>query len=369
VASARFSPDGRRVVTAAYDHRARIFEARPESRPPEVVADLVRRRVPLVLAPGGNLLPRQAAAPKSPGAPRGKSQERLARQAAQEPAVRATFDLPTAHARPLLQPFAFEWSTVGPDGAARQQKGSGKLFREDLGGSVHLDMVAIPGGRFVMGSADALGQSEEQPRHEVTVAPFFMGRYEVTQAQWKAIMGDHRFTFHDRDDLPVESVTWYEAMEFCERLSRLTGRTYRLPTDAEWEYACRAGTETEFAHGDTVSLPLVNIDHHGNHGDAPGGYRRRTTPVGSLPNANAFGLYDMHGNVFEWCLDPFHEHYRGAPADGSSWEDGPPSAFRVLRGGSWRWVAYYARSAYRRRLSPDSWGNDLGFRVVVPATE
>jgi formylglycine-generating enzyme required for sulfatase activity len=371
VAGASFSPDGQKLVIASYDHLARIYTLSAETRSPRAVARLVQRLIPFELRSGGALLPRPAPQGGAPARSRpGQSVQVATRQAQLASRPRATHDLPTAHARPVLQSYRFRTVRQGARGQPGQESsGEARFFREDLGQGVHLDMVAVPAGQFTMGSRDPQGQNEELPRHPVSLPAFFVGKFEVTQAQWRAVMGDHRFTFHDRDDLPVESVTWHEAMEFCERLSRLTGRSYRLPSDAEWEYACRAGTDTEFAHGDAVSVELVNIDPHDLPGPQSAAYRRRTTPVGSLGVANAFGLYDMHGNVFEWCLDPFHDHYRGAPADGSAWEGGAPSAFRVLRGGSWRWTAYYARSAYRRRLSPNSWGNDLGFRVVLSAAE
>jgi formylglycine-generating enzyme required for sulfatase activity len=208
---------------------------------------------------------------------------------------------------------------------------------------------------------------------EVNVPSFFMSRFEVTQAQWRVVArwpqeklylnpipsssrGDHR---------PVEGVLWAEAVEFCARLSRRTGRHYRLPSEAEWEYACRAGTTTPFAFGETITSKLANV------GNYPGGsgllaeHPNGTTPVGYFGVANAFGLYDMHGNVWEWLLDAYHASYRGAPVDGSDW-DSHVDASRVMRGGSWSNPEQDSRSARRARWEvPNFKGVTHGFRVVM----
>jgi formylglycine-generating enzyme required for sulfatase activity len=168
----------------------------------------------------------------------------------------------------------------------------------------------------------------------------------------------------DRWNRPVEQVNWFEAVEFCKRLSKLTGRNYRLPSEAEWEYACRAGTTTPFYFGETVTTELVNYDGNDTYGNGPKGeYRGQTIPVGQFP-ANAFGLYDMHGNVREWCADELHENYAGAPTDGSVWLNGNKD-ISPLRGGSWANNPYYCRSAIR--YDSDRRGdryNFTGFRVV-----
>jgi formylglycine-generating enzyme required for sulfatase activity len=164
---------------------------------------------------------------------------------------------------------------------------------------------------------------------------------------------------------PVEGVDWEDAIEFCQRLSQRFGRTYTLPSEAQWEYACRAGTTTPFHFGATLTPDLVNYDSNYTYGDGSKGvYRQETTEVASFP-ANPWGLYDMHGNIWEWCLDQWHGNYQGAPADGGAWlnsgvnEDNK----RLLRGGSWSNNPWYCRSAYRGSLHPDSRFDSLGFRV------
>jgi formylglycine-generating enzyme required for sulfatase activity len=172
-------------------------------------------------------------------------------------------------------------------------------------------------------------------------------------------------SFVKGNDLPVTMVTWEEAMEFAERLSRKTGRRYRLPSEAEWEYACRGGTTTRFHFGETITPTLVNYDGNYPFGSAPKGMvRQRPTPVGAMGVANAFGLYDMHGNVWEFCLDPWHGTYSGAPSNGSAWEQGGDLTYRVIRGGGWHNRARFCRSAYRFRSGPEVRGNGLGLRLL-----
>ena len=163
---------------------------------------------------------------------------------------------------------------------------------EDLGNSVTLDMVAISGGRFMMGSPEGEGSNNERPQHEVTVKPFFMGKYPITQAQWQAVMGNNPAQFQDSPQNPVEQVSWKVAVEFCQRLSTQTETEYRLPSEAEWEYACRARTTTPYHFGESISDKIANYGCNMNG----------TTSVGQFP-ANAFGLYDMHGNIWELCQD------------------------------------------------------------------
>ncbi len=294
-----------------------------------------------------------------------------------------------------------------------------------------IEMVAIPGGTFTMGSPESEKDSRdrERPQHDVTVPPFFMGKYPITQGQWRAIAS--RTDLKEKEDLdpdpsrfkesyedidrwqrPVERVNWHEAVEFCKRLSKLTGKNYRLPSEAEWEYACRAGTTTPFHFGETITGELANYNASETYADeAKREYRGETTPVGQFP-PNAFGLYDMHGNVWEWCMDDWHDNYENAPTDGSAWLDSnkrenmnnrplqmnniprsenffkrmrntvsnifnqnepEPSSndndeqekYTVLRGGSWFYYPDYCRSAYRgnddRRDDPFDY---IGFRIV-----
>ncbi len=252
-----------------------------------------------------------------------------------------------------------------------------------------LTMVAIPGGTFLMGSPPNEKDSfkDERPQHEVTVSTFFMGKYPITQAQWRAVasrtdlkvekdLDPDPSHFKDRGgsstrrDRPVEQVNWYDAVEFCARLSKLTGREYRLPSEAEWEYACRAGTTTAFHFGETITGELANYDASKTYADEPKGeYRKETTPVGQFP-PNAFGLYDMHGNVWEWCADTWHDNYDGAPRDGSAWIENGDDNRSPLRGGSWFSLPINCRSASRNASKSRRayfFFNFLGFRVVCGA--
>ncbi len=260
-----------------------------------------------------------------------------------------------------------------------------QYFIEKLGNGVQLEMVLIPEGSFIMGSPEneLERRDSESPQHLVNIQQFCMGRYPVTQAQWKAVAAlpqinkelERDPSHFKGDNRPVECVSWYDAVEFCDRLTSHTTRQYRLPSEAEWEYACRAGTTTPFHFGETITTDLANYDGtddkdgkwSGSYGRGPKGiYREETTPVGSFGVANAFGLYDMHGNVWEWCLDHWHENYKGAPTDGSAWLDknDNDNQSRLLRGGSWLNFPGHCRSAFRSLNSPDVVSYDIGFRVV-----
>ena len=279
-------------------------------------------------------------------------------------------------------------SPLTPQLIINKQEAQVQFFEEKLGNGTMLRMMQIPGGRFLMGSPeDELERSsDEGPQHEVTVPPFFMGKYPITQAQWRAVallepveqkLEPDPSSFKG-DDRPVEKVSWKDATEFCQRLSRHTSRTYRLPSEAEWEYACRAGTTTPFHFGETITTELANYrgtdneeyDWSGSYGDGPKGeYRKETTPVGYFEITNAFGLSDMHGNVFEWCQDHYHDNYQEAPTDGSAWIDENPKEeqLRILRGGSWDSIPWICRSAQRLDLRPDFRTYVIGFRVVCVA--
>jgi formylglycine-generating enzyme required for sulfatase activity len=220
-----------------------------------------------------------------------------------------------------------------------------RYFIEDLGNGVNLEMAAIPGGSFMMGSPEnEAGRSDNEiPQHQVTVPSFLMGKYPVTQAQYKAITRTNPSDFKG-DNRPVERVSWTNAVAFCKQLSQKIGKLYRLPSEAEWEYACRAGTTTLFHFGETITTNLANYD--GRHDKTRGVYRKQTTEVGSFGVANNFGLYDMHGNVREWCQDHWHNN------------------MKLLRGGSWLNYPVYCRSAYRYDPDLVYYGNGIGFRVV-----
>ncbi|WP_096704966.1 formylglycine-generating enzyme family protein [Magnetospirillum sp. 15-1] len=218
------------------------------------------------------------------------------------------------------------------------------------------EMVVIPAGSFMMGADKNLEDASdfETPRHRVTIArPFAIGKYEVTQAEWMAVMGGNPSKFRGRLR-PVEQVSWDDAQDFIRRLNAKTGKTYRLPTEAEWEYAARAGTTTAYSFGDDRSKLGQYAWFAGNSG-------KETHPVGQL-QANRFGLYDMDGNVLEWVEDCWHDNYTGAPTDGSAWQG--RSCLRVNRGGSWYYIPSVFRSANRYRDNSGTRGNDLGFRLA-----
>ncbi len=282
----------------------------------------------------------------------------------------------------LLEPFTFQivkllqgqmpwkWDTSYRSGDAQR-------FIEPLGISdaLELEMIRIPAGEFIMGSPENEQQRKpnESPQHQVYVDDFFMGRYPVTQAQWKAVAALPQekialkisYSRFKGDDLPVERISWDEAVEFCQRLSKKTGINYRLPSEAEWEYGCRAGTKTPFHFGATITTDLANYDGRSSYRQEPEGeYRDQTTPVDQFGIANNFGLCDLHGNVLEWCADAWHDNYEGAPTDGSVWEEGGDDNRKVVRGGSWRDVPGDCRSASRSYNSSVNRLYLIGFRVV-----
>jgi formylglycine-generating enzyme required for sulfatase activity len=280
------------------------------------------------------------------------------------------------------QPLSvFNFEVVGVNAKGEQIKKESKqsqYFSEDLGNGITLEMVAIPGGTFLMGSPpnEKNSYDDERPQQKVNVPTFFIGKYPITQAQWQAIAATAKIDIDletnpskfKGDELPVESVNWDQAIEFCKRLSRETKREYRLPSEAEWEYACRAGTTTPFYFGETITGELANYDAGYTYADEPKGeYREETTPVGQFP-PNAFGLYDMHGNVWEWCADTWHDNYDRAPRDGSVWIENGNDNRSPMRGGSWCNYPHNCRSASRsfdnRR---DSSYYYVGFRVVCGA--
>ncbi|OBQ15355.1 MAG: hypothetical protein AN486_23710 [Anabaena sp. AL93] len=266
---------------------------------------------------------------------------------------------------PPLQTFSFEVVTTDATGSiTNRRNASAKYFTEDLGNGVLLEMVEIPGGTFMMGSPanEAERDSDESPKHQVTVPSFCMGKYELTQAQYQAIMGNNPANFKG-NNRPVENVSWDDAVAFCQKLSQRTGKKYRLPSEAEWEYACRAGTTTPFYFGESITPELVNYDGNYPYASAPKGqYRQQTTDVGTFP-PNAFGLYDMHGNVLEWCQDDYQENYINAPTDGSA-STVLSATYKLLRGGSWNGNAGYCRSADRNGSLRDFRRFNYGFRVV-----
>jgi formylglycine-generating enzyme required for sulfatase activity len=265
---------------------------------------------------------------------------------------------------PALDYFSFKTVRIERNKQSSQMIDSPKInvrhFMEDIGDGLRLSMIEIPRGDFLMGSVDA---DSTKPIHSVLVPRFYMGQALITQIQWQSLMGGNPSHFKGDEKLPVENVSWLDSMEFCRKLSQKTGRIYRLPSEAEWEYACRAGSTERFAFGSVLNLRLANYKskysyHH---------YSGRTTLAGSSP-ANAFGLYDMHGNLWEWCLDEWADNYNDAPVDGSArgdanLQDGDKE--HVIRGGSCISLATHCRSASRTHASASYWKHCLGFRVVA----
>jgi formylglycine-generating enzyme required for sulfatase activity len=245
-------------------------------------------------------------------------------------------------------------------------------YEQELAEGLAITMLQIPAGSFQMGSpaSEAERRGNEGPQHRVQLQSFFLGQTPVTQAQWKEVASWSQVNLKLNPDpaifkganRPVEQVSWEEATEFCRRLSKRTKLVYTLPSEAQWEYACRAGTTTPFAFGDTLTPDLANYDGNYTYGSGlKGQYRQKTTDVGSFAG-NAWGLQDMHGNVWEWCLDPWHDSYTGAPADGSAWTAGGGTS-RLLRGGSWNSLPARCRSACRSINPPDNRNSNVGFRV------
>lgn len=279
---------------------------------------------------------------------------------------------------PKLEPKESSFQVVTIDVQGHQidnQTQIAPYYNEDLGDGIKLAMMAIPAGTFMMGSPPSEEKREEaeSPMHQVTLKAFYMSKVTVTQMQWRAVA---EFPQVERslnpepatpktNNHPIECVSWYDAAEFCARLAKSTGRLYRLPTEAEWEYACRAGTQTPFHFGETIRADLANYDGNHIYANGPQGiYREGTTPVGSFEFANNFGLYDMHGNVWEWCADYWHDNYQGAPIDGKAWDFGGNASLRLLRGGSWDFNPGYCRSAQRARYAADLRYFNISFRIV-----
>ncbi len=293
-------------------------------------------------------------------------------------ALSTLFDATGVPTTPSVEPdipFEFETVTVNQRGEIIQRRRlQAKQRIEQLNDEVTLEMVLIPGGMFLMGSPEDEVYDDEKPQHQVTIKPFYMSKYPITQAQWRAVMGNNP-SYHKGDNRPVENVSWHDSVEFCKRLFDKTGKAYRLPSESEWEYACRAETTTPFYFGETITTDLANYNGNYTYGSGPKGvYRHETTDVGSFP-PNAFGLYDMHGNVWEWCADLWHENYDGAPTDGSAWLEKESdkgtldyllncneTCLRLLRGGSFLLDPNDCRAADRNGYSSDYLNWVRGFR-------
>ncbi len=253
----------------------------------------------------------------------------------------------------------------------RSHHGKAKYITLNLAKNITLDLIGIPGGKFLMGSPneELEREKEESPQHQVSIRPFLLGKYPVTQAQWQAIMGSNPARFADfnvsESKKPVERISWFDCVLFCEKLSQMVGREFRLPTEAEWEYACRGRTITPFHYGTTISTGLANYNGEDVYGSGFEGENRcETTDVDSFP-PNLFGLYDLHGNIAEWCADNWHDDYNNAPTDGSAWTNNNPKDIRVLRGGSWLHLPGSCRSAQRIKSDPKNKSDAFGFRIAA----
>jgi eukaryotic-like serine/threonine-protein kinase len=272
---------------------------------------------------------------------------------------------------PKLSPIQFASVDLNNNGKEISKPGGKtKIFTESIGNGINLTMVNIPAGKFLMGSPEREKgrDNDESPQHEVKIPEFYMAQTLVTQAQWQTIMGTDPSYFTGDGSFPIEQMSWLNAMEFCQKLSHLTGRSYTLPSEAQWEYACRAGTTTPFAFGETITPAVACYNGYFPYGNVPKEKDRRDepTPVGSFP-PNLFGLYDMHGNLWEWCLDEYVDNYNGAPTNGSARGDinsRSEEKIRLLRGGSWRYGAASCRSAIRYFEAASFRFKIIGFRVA-----
>lgn len=275
-----------------------------------------------------------------------------------------------------LSPFEFDVTTIDKTGAVKQQQTHrAKFFPESISGTTPMEMVAIASGQFLMGASrsEVAAQGHEFPQHRVKLPAFFISKHPITQAQWAAVAALPRVKRDLNPDpshfrgqqRPVESVSWLEAVEFCDRITQYTGRRYQLPSEAQWEYACRAGTQTPFHTGETITSQLADyIGTTTYQAEAAGAYRQSTLSVGQL-SANAFGLQDMHGNVWEWCADDWHRTYQGAPRDGRAWTEVRRSPMRTIRGGGWLDAPAKIRSASRSGYTETALNRTIGFRVTT----
>jgi formylglycine-generating enzyme required for sulfatase activity len=289
-------------------------------------------------------------------------------------------NLPIAINQKIIETIGIQAIDKNTSKKNRERKGNDENYRiQELTNEITLDMVKIPAGKFSMGSPDNGFPSEEKPQHLVEIQSFWMGKYLITQEQWQIVaamdiisqdLNPNPSNFQG-DKLPVEKISWYDAMEFCARMSQQTGLKYRLPSEAEWEYACRSRTKTPYCFGSIIGSKYARF------GDPQG----RTVPVGNFP-PNQFGIYDMHGNVWEWCADTWHDNYENTPNKGTVWDENHQEInyyhnirenlvellnddrWRVLRGGSWADSQEQCRSAFRIDQIPTANGNTLGLRVV-----
>ena len=296
-----------------------------------------------------------------------KADANATKGAKQFPVVRRQYDgewaIRVVQVPPGEKAEEFEYVIEG-----EKKKGKPRVLTVDLGGGETMDFVRIEPGTFQMGAPDGEKEAsdEEKPQRKVEITKgFYLGKFEVTQGQYKAITGDTPSKFKG-DRLPVETVSWDDAVEFCEAMSKKVKRAAALPSEAQWEYACRAGTTTPFHFGSKLNGDLANCNGNYPYGtDVKGAYKEKTVAVGSYP-ANPWGLHDMHGNAWEWCRDYYggYDKVQGAKDPVQLTKQSIDS--RVLRGGSWIYVAGFCRAAYRRNVAPDFRTFNFGFRVCLP---
>lgn len=263
-----------------------------------------------------------------------------------------------------METIEFETPTLNEKGEpVTHTHWTARQFTEELGDGLLLDLILIPSGVFQMGSSRRQANLDEQPQHLVSIKPFLLGKYLITQAQWKAVMGKLPPCRFKGDTLPVERVSWKDAQTFCQRLSKKTGRVYQLPSETQWEYACRAGTTTPFSFGETLTVDVANFNGEHTFRAEPRGFYFHSTSEGGKFPPNAFGVYDMHGNLWEWCADNWLDDYTSSPRDGSSYQN-RDSRDRVVRGGSWHEPPQLCRSATRLRLAQSDADEFTGLRIV-----
>jgi eukaryotic-like serine/threonine-protein kinase len=244
-----------------------------------------------------------------------------------------------------------------PDSDIYTENGSSSALIDNYSetiGSTTIQMIRIPGGTFLMGSSDPCSNPSLLPQHKVEISGYYMSACQITQEQYYAVIGESPSQF--RNPLkPVENVSYFDAWEFCERLNKITGQTYRLPSESEWEYACRAESDTLYNCGNTIDIKQAWFSPKEKE-------TRKTKEVGIFP-PNAFGLHDMHGNVWEWCLDKWHPDYVGAPSNGAAWIDSNDHRM-IIRGGAFNTKAKLLCSHYRERVEPNKQLPNIGFRIV-----
>ena len=264
-----------------------------------------------------------------------------------------------------LEAFDFESVRIDKRGVVIERcRLKAQVLRLALGSAIDLELVSLTGGLCLVGSPPHQGYEDEHPQHPVMIAPFLLGKFLVTQEQWKIVMGKDLPFRREGAQHPADRASWKDAAAFCQKLAQKTHLPFRLPSEAEWEYACRGGYSSPFSCGPTLTSGLAN--YCGDHvfaDEPPGVYQHGTSPVGSYP-PNAFGLYDMHGNLWEWCADDWFDDYSGAGVDGQP-RQSFSSSFKVVRGGSWHETPNHCRSATRLKFAARERDDYVGFRAAL----